>query len=311
MNHSSKLSCRQAAIKSNLHLRATIIRAVRRFFHERDYLEVETPIRVPVIAPEAHIDAEMSGTWFLHTSPELCMKRLLSAGYPRIFQICRCFRAGERGTKHLPEFTLLEWYGAGRDYFDMMAECENLIRAVARWIGIGDALRYQGRRVDLTSPWQRLTAAEAFDRYASEPLEDALLNGRFDETIAFEIEPHLGNEKPVFLYDYPAQKGSLARLKTGNPDVAQRFELYICGLELCNAFSELIDAAEQRRRFERDVQRRAASGHPPYPMPEKFLRALADMPPAAGNALGIDRLVMLFADAVQIDDVVAFTPEEL
>ena len=311
MNHISKPSCRQAAIQSNLQLRAKLIQAVRQFFYQRDYVEVETPCRVPVIAPEAHIDAERSGTWFLHTSPELCMKRLLSAGYPRIFQICKCFRSKERGQKHLPEFTLLEWYGAGMDYFDMMSESENLLKFVARTIGLGDKLVYQGRSIDLTLPWERLTVAEAFHLYASQSLEAALLNDRFDETIAFEIEPHLGNEKPLFLYDYPAEKGALSRLKPDNPHVAQRFELYVCGLELCNAFSELIDSDEQRRRFEIDGQVRTASGKKAYPLPEKFLQALGDMPPAAGNALGLDRLVMLFSDAGCIDDVVAFTPEEL
>jgi lysyl-tRNA synthetase class 2 len=311
LNRSSKISFRQRAIQLRLELRAKIIRAVRQFFHERDYLEIETPYRVPVIAPEVHIEAEMSGDWFLHTSPELCMKRLLAAGYSRIFQICKCFRAKERGSKHLPEFTLLEWYGAGMDYFDMMAECENLLRFVARSLGSEDALIYQGHKVDLNLPWERLTVAEAFHLYASQSLEKALLNDRFDETMAFEIEPRLENERPVFLYDYPAQKGALARLKPDNPHVAQRFELYICGLELCNAFSELIDTEEQRRRFEIDRQVRAASGKKEFPMPEKFLQAMGDMPPAAGNALGIDRLVMLFADAARIDEVVAFTPEEL
>jgi len=302
---------RQTDIKTNLELRANLIQAVRQFFYENEYLEVETPCRVPVIAPEAHIDAEMSGTWFLHSSPELCMKRLLAAGYPRIFQICKCFRAKERGSRHLPEFTLLEWYGAGMDYFDMMTECENLLGFVARSLGSGDLLIYQGCKVDLNPPWERLTVAEAFDLYASRSLEEALLNDRFDEIIAFEIEPRLGNAKPVFLFDYPAEKGALARLKPGNPKVAQRFELYVCGLELCNAFDELTDPLEQRRRFEIDRQVRSASGKAACPLPEKFLQALGDMPPAAGNALGLDRLVMLFADAAQIDDVATFTPEEL
>ncbi len=311
MKRSSKQACRQAAIQTRLQLRARIIQAIRQFFQGQDYLEIETPIRVPVIAPEAHIDAEMSGGWFLHTSPELCMKRLLAAGYPRIFQICRCFRAKERGSKHLPEFTLLEWYGAGMDYFDMMTQCEDLLRFVAGAIGSGDKLIYQGHKVDLNPPWQRLTVAEAFELYAGQSLETALLNDRFDEAIAFEIEPHLGNEKPVFLYDYPASKGALARLKPDNPQVAQRFELYVCGLELCNAFGELVDPGEQRRRFEVDGQVRAAAGKAAYPMPERFLAALEDMPPASGNALGLDRLVMLFSDAARIDDVVAFTPEEL
>lgn len=311
MNQTPRPLFRQAAVKSNLQLRSETIRAIRRFFWGRNYLEVETPCRVPTIAPEAHIEAEFSGSWFLQPSPELAMKRLLAAGYARIFQICRCFRARERGSKHLPEFTLLEWYSAGSDYQDLMAECEDLLRFAARALGFADSLTYQGRKVDLSPPWERLTVAEAFRRYASRSLEQALAQDRFDETIAFEIEPRLGSEKPVFLHDYPAKKAALARLNPDNPQTAQRFELYVCGLELCNAFGELIDPFEQRRRFETQRQAQAAAGRPDYPMPEKFLQALSAMPPAAGNALGIDRLVMLFADAAQIDDVVAFTPEEL
>lgn len=193
----------------------------------------------------------------------------------------------------------------------MMLECESLIKAVARTLGRETTLIYQGGKVDLTPPWERLTVAEAFQRYASQPLEVALTQDLFDEIIAFEIEPRLGNQKPTFLYDYPAQKSSLARLKPENPQVAQRFELYICGLELCNAFDELVDPQEQRLRFEDDNRFRSEAGKKAYPMPEKFLEALKDMPPAVGNALGLDRLIMLFADAKEIDEIVAFTPEEL
>jgi len=302
---------RQANIKINLHLRARIIQAVRKFFIDHDYLEIETPYRIPAPAPEAHIDAETSGDWFLQTSPELCMKQLLAAGYPRIFQICKCFRRKERGRRHLPELTLLEWYTTGHDYMDMMNQCEDLIRFVALHAGFGNVISYQGQSIDLNGPWNRMSVTAAFDTFASISLETALLNDCFDEKMAAEIEPHLGLQKPLFLYDYPASSGALARFKPADPKLVERSELYIGGLELCNAFSELIDPGEQKKRFEHEQNIRRHSGKQPYPMPEKFLDALGYMPEAAGNALGIDRLVMLFADTAKIDDVVAFIPEEI
>ena len=135
-------------------MRARVIQLVRKFFAARDYLEVETPCRIPAPAPEANIEAQASGEWYLHTSPELCMKRLLAAGFPKIFQICRCFRTGERGRKHLPELTMLEWYAADIDYREMMNQCESMIQWIARQIGIEDDLDYQQRRISLTSPWR-------------------------------------------------------------------------------------------------------------------------------------------------------------
>jgi len=302
---------RQATIKNNLHMRARVIQAVRKFFIDFDYLEIETPCRISAPAPEAHIDAETSGDWFLQTSPELCMKQLLAAGYPRIFQICKCFRRQERGNRHLPELTLLEWYTAGHNYLDMMNQCEDLVRFVAQHAGFGNAISYQGQNIDLKGPWNRMSVTAAFDTFASISLETALLNNCFDEKMAAEIEPHLGHQKPLFLYDYPASSGALARLKPADQKLAERFELYIGGLELCNAFSELIDPMEQTKRFEHEQKIRRHSEKQLYPMPEKFLDALEYMPEAAGNALGIDRLVMLFADTAKIDDVVAFVPEEL
>ncbi len=294
----------------NLEMRANIIRSIRIFFAAHNYLEVETPIRIPSPAPEAHIDAIESEDRFLHTSPELCMKRLLASGYPRIFQICRCFRQKERGSRHIPEFTMLEWYRADSDYFDMMEGTEALIKHVALKSGSGYSINYQGGRIDLDKPWTRMTVAEAFDRYASVSVDKALSDDRFDETIA-EIEPALGQSAPIFLYDYPASCGALAKLKTGNSSIAERFELYICGLELCNGFTELTDPKEQRARFEKELSFRKKAGKKEYPMPEKFLESLSCMPDSSGNALGLDRLVMLFADTGRIDDVVAFTPEEL
>lgn len=302
---------KQAVIRKNLRLRAKIIQAIQRFFIDNDYLEVETPCRIPAPAPEAHIEAETSNGWFLQTSPELCMKRLLAAGYPRIFQICRCFRQKERGSKHLPEFTLLEWYYAESDYLFMMDQCRDLIRFVSREAGFGDFFVYQGERIDLNPPWPRMSVTDAFEKFTSTSMEKALLKDRFDEIMSCEIEPNLGRSKPLFLYDYPASRGALAKLKLNNTSIAQRFELYISGLELCNAFTELTDPDEQRIRFEKEHKELIKSGKQPYPMPHRFLESLETMPEASGNALGIDRLVMLFADTATIDEVVAFTQEEL
>lgn len=302
---------RQSDIRRNLFLRARIIQEVRRFFIERDYLEVETPVKIPAPAPEAHIEAVACGDGFLQTSPELCMKQLLAAGYPRIFQICKCFRQHERGRKHLPELTMLEWYQTEGDYLDLMATCEELVGQVARCLDRGNTVVFQNRSIGLAAPWLRLSVPAAFEQYGSISLDEALATDRFDEVMAFDIEPKLGDPNPVLLYDYPARHGALARLKPQDSLLAERFELYIAGIELCNGFSELTDAAEQRARFEKEQHLRRSLNKPVYPMPHKFLNALTDMPAAAGNALGIDRLVMLFADAAKIDDVVAFTPEDL
>ena len=302
---------RQSSIKNNLYLRSRVIQAVRSFFSGCDYLEIDTPIRNPTSAPEAHIDAVASENCFLQTSPELFMKRMLAAGYSRIFQICKCFRRGERGRKHLPELTMLEWYAAGKNYLDLMEECEKLIIHVLHNLGREEKLNYGGRRIEIAAPWLRLPVSEAFQQFASISMDEALETDTFDGVMALEIEPNLGNSSPVFLYDYPARHGALARIKPQNPGFAERFELYIAGLELCNGFSELTDAAEQRDRFEKELQLRRSMHKTIYPMPDKFLKSLSDMPEAAGNALGIDRLVMLLADTAEIDDVVAFTPEEL
>ena len=288
-----------------------MIEAIRVFFMDQGFLEVETPIRIPAPAPELHIDAEESGAWFLQTSPELCMKRLLCDGHEKIFQICRCFRKGERGRRHLPEMTLLEWYASGLDYQDMMVQCEKLIRFVADRLGIGRYLTYQGHRIEMTPPFDRLTVSEAFARHGEMTAKKALEEDRFDEIMGIHIEPTLGLKKPIFLYDYPARCGALARCKPGDPAFAERFELYIAGIELCNAFSELTEPKEQRYRFERENRSRMAAGKRMYPTAEPFLRELSEMPAAAGNALGIDRLAMLFTDSASIDRVVSFTPEML
>ena len=292
-------------------MRARIIQAIRSFFIHRQYLEVETPIRIPAPAPEAHINAVTTDDWFLQTSPELCMKQLLAAGFSRIFQICKCFRHKERGTKHLPELTLLEWYSTGRNYKDLMDECEDLICSVAQLINGSDKFSYRGREIRLGTPWKRISVAAAFHQYASMAMEKALEKDCFDEVMANEIEPNLGSQTPIFIYDYPAPCGAMARLKPQNRLLAERFELYIAGIELCNGFSELTDPDEQTARFEKEQRMRKTFELPVYPMPLKFLKTLKDMPDAGGTALGIDRLVMLFCDATEIDAVVTFTPEEL
>lgn len=296
--------------KSDLRLRSRIIKSIREFFSRKDYLEVETPLLIPAPAPEVHVDAISSGDLFLHTSPELCMKRLLAAGYSKIFQISKCFRNGERGNLHMPEFTILEWYRAGIDYSALMEECEALFTWISNSIGLGKRIKYNGQEFDISAPWERLSVSEAFERHASISLTTSLDKDIFDETLVNDIEPRLGVTKPTFLYDYPPSMSSLARLNYDN-NLAERFEIYLAGLELANGFSELNDVGEQRARFERDNKQREMLGKQKYPVSESFLRALEYMPDASGIALGVDRLVMIFADKTKIDDVVSFTPEEL
>ncbi len=295
----------------NLRLRAGLILALRRFFAGNDFLEIETPVRVPSPAPEEHIEALPSGNWFLQTSPELYMKRLLAAGYPRIFQICKCFRADERGKRHLPEFSMLEWYVAGFDYLQLMNQCEALLEAALGGVGQTRTLAWQDRKIRITTPWERMTVDEAFLKYAPVSLDESMRLDLFDENLTEWVEPNLGMDRPTFLYDYPAKLAALAKNKKDNPALAERFELYIGGMEIANGFSELIDVDEQRRRFEEAQTARAKKDWSRYGMPEKFLEALANMPPSAGIALGIDRLVMLLANAGCIEDVVAFGPESL
>ena len=287
--------------------RAALLQAVRSFFIEQDYLEVETPIRLPALAPEAYIEPEIAGNWFLQTSPELCMKRLLAAGLPKIFQICKCFRKNERGRYHLPEMTMLEWYATDHDYLNLMTDCEALIKKLCPQ-GI---LGLNGKIIDLTAPWQRLSLTQAFERYAPISVNEAIAADSFDEILVTTVEPHLGQNKPVFLYDYPAPLASLALLHLNNPKLAQRFELYIGGIELANGFTELNNPQEQRQRFINEQDLITRQGRQPGPTPEPFLTALEHMPPAAGIAMGLDRLVMLCTGAETIDQVVSFTPEEL
>ena len=291
--------------------RAQLIEGIRRFFVQQGYLEVETPILLPTIAPEIHIEPHVSGRFFLQTSPELCMKRMLAGGHTRIYQIARCFRRGERGRLHLPEFTMLEWYRVDADYFDLMEECEDLFLYLLGSLGLEQIISYGGHTITLEKSWERITVAEAFLRFSPISMADALAAGSFDEILVQYLEPHLGMRAPTFLYDYPASLASLARTKEDDPSVAERFEVYVAGIEMANGFSELTDATEQRRRFEQERESIRSQGRDPGMLPEKFLHDLSGMPDAAGIALGVDRLVMLFIGSTCIDEVVSFTPEEL
>ncbi len=297
-----------ASKSKNLHRRAEIIQLIRLFFIEQGYLEVDTPLRLPALIPEANIEPETSGDYFLQTSPELCMKRLLSAGHDKIFQICKCFRKHERGARHLPEFTMLEWYRLDSGYQDLMSDCQDLFAFLADKLDFADLSAFLKETAE---NWQYLPVAKAFERYTSLSAGQALQQDKFDELLVTEIEPKLGRKSPTFLFDYPAELGSLARLKTSDSSVAERFELYIDGIELANGFSELTDAGEQRQRFAKERELCHSQGREPGAMPEKFLVDLEHLDKAAGIALGIDRLVMLFCGAEQIDDVVAFTTEQL
>jgi len=294
-----------------LKIRSKLIQSIRNYFISNDYLEVNTPCRIPAPIPEAFIDSICTEKWYLQTSPELNMKKLIASGLPRIFQICPCFRANERSDSHLSEFSLLEWYCTPANYLDLMNDCEQLIRHIARDLHkTNDCLTYQGEPISLVCPWRRVSVSEAFKEYASITMRQAIEQERFDEIMVYEIEPALG-VNPMFLFDYPKERAALARLKPNNPEFAERFELYIGGHELANAFSELRDPVEQKDRFEYEINERTSFGKPNYPVPHSFLKMLYLMPETAGIAMGIDRLVMLFTDTTCIDDVVTFTTDDL
>ena len=291
--------------------RAAIVRALRATLDAEDFTEVETPVRIPAPANEEYIDCPPSGRAFLRASPELQMKRLLSAGCAKIYQIGPCFRQGERGDRHNPEFTMLEWYRADAGSDDVLRDLVAMCAAAAEAVHGATRFRAGGPDAPWTdfSPgaWEIIPVREAYRRWALwDPVEtwDAT---RFEDDMALVIEPALPKGHPVVLRGYPAQAASLARLTPDDPRIADRWEAYCDGVELCNAFGELTDAAEQRRRFEATAAFRAEVRHaPPYPLDEEFLAALERMPPAGGAALGVDRLCMALLGARAIDEVRAF-----
>ena len=299
-------SGRPGIVRPVLEARSRILQAIRRFFLRRRFLEVETPVRIPSPALESHIDAIPSADQYLRTSPELHMKRLVAAGHHRIFQMGPCFRHGEKGDLHNPEFTMLEWYRSPGGYLEVLRDAEGLIPFVARQ-AVGPSVTFRGQAVNLSLPWERMAVADAFRRFAGwDPVAD-FDEDRFDLDLVQKVEPALPKDRPVVLLDYPIAVGALARAKTGVPGVAERWEVYVGGVELANAFTELADAAEQRQRFEQCARERAARHRPVYAVDETFLSALErGMPPCGGVALGVDRLVMILTGSSNLDAVLPF-----
>ncbi|MBI4640019.1 MAG: EF-P lysine aminoacylase GenX [Candidatus Tectomicrobia bacterium] len=325
-------------LKRNIQLRAKMISLIRRFFEKEGFLEVETPLLGRASGMELHLDAfettfeddhGVTVPLYLQTSPEYFMKRLLSSGFEKIFQLCKAFRNGEITPLHNPEFTILEWYRAYASYEEIMVDTERLVAFLAHELLSASQLEYQGRMIDLSSPWERITVHEAMLKYAGIDLHEAstteeffrlVTKKRFStvkvddewETIFFKVfleavEPRLGQGRPTFLLDYPISMGALAKQKESDPKVAERFEVYIQGLELGNAFTELNDPREQRKRLVREQKERKSLGRDVYPLDEQFLQALEEgIPPAGGIALGIDRLVMLFTNSRSIEEVLCF-----
>ncbi|MFZ0071499.1 MAG: EF-P lysine aminoacylase EpmA [Xanthobacteraceae bacterium] len=325
-----------------LRARTLIRAALREWFEARDFVEVEAAILQASPGNEAHLHAFAteqispagdSSRRYLHTSPEFACKKLLAAGEPRIFEFARVFRNRERGALHHPEFTMLEWYRAREPYDTLMADCAALLALAARAVDARQ-FSFRDRRADPFAAPERVTVAQAFERYAGIDLRrtltgdavdrDALAHQAqnqkiriaaddtwsdiFSRVLIERIEPNLGIGGPTILDEYPVVEAALARRKPSDPRVAERFELYVCGVELANGFGELTDAAEQRRRFEAEMDEKERLHGERYPIDEDFLAALAVMPPASGIALGFDRLVMLATGAHRIEQVI-WTPD--
>ena len=331
---------RHADRKPFLRARAAITRALRAWFEEQGFAEAETGILQVSPGNETHLHAPRTelirgdgthATRYLRTSPEFAAKKLLAAGETRIFEFARVFRDRERGDLHLPEFTMLEWYRANASYDAIMADSVVVIAHAAQATGIGQ-FAFRGRTADPFAEPELLTVAAAFERFAGVDLLGTVADGEgdraalaeaaksrvriadddtwsdiFSKVLVEHIEPNLGQGRLTVLFEYPAPEAALARAKASDPRVAERFEIYACGVELANGFGELTDAAEQRRRFTLAMDEKARRYGERYPLDEDFLAAVAVMPEASGVALGFDRLVMLASGALRVDQVV-WTP---
>jgi lysyl-tRNA synthetase class 2 len=322
--------------------RGAITRAVRRWFEDRDFTEVEGAALQVSPGNEAHLHAfgtEIIGNagerrpLYLHTSPEFACKKLLAAGETRIFDFARVWRNRERGPLHHPEFTLLEWYRTNEPYEQLMVDCADLLRLAAETVG-AKTLSYRQVSSDPFQEPERLSLQEAFQRHAGIDLlatvapdgetdrdglayaartcgvriaDDDVWQDIYSKVLVEKVEPNLGMGRPTILCEYPISEAALARPKASDPRVAERFELYACGVELANAFGELTDPVEQRRRFQTEMDEKARVYGERYPIDEDFLAALPHMPSACGSALGFDRLVMLATGASRIEQVV-WTP---
>ena len=292
---------------AHLKTRSHIFQTVRQFFWERDFIEVETPVRIPAPAIESHIDVPSSERAWLRASPELHMKRLLVSGADRLFQIGPCFRSGECGQRHNPEFTLLEWYRTQADYSAILSDTVALLQQVVQRVTSTQRLVYQGQHLSFAQPWHQITVQEAYRQWAGWDPVTHWDPDHFDFDMVTCIEPNLPRDRPCVLTDYPAPAAALARLNPQNPAVAERWELYVGGLEIANAYTELCDPITQRQRFLEDAATRRKLGKADYPIDEPFLEALQQgMPPCGGIALGMDRLVMLLCDTPDIAEIRAF-----
>jgi lysyl-tRNA synthetase class 2 len=310
--------------------RNRIVVALRGWFAAEGFVEVDTAALQVSPGNETHLHA-FGTDWigpdgrearrYLHTSPEFAMKKLLAAGEKRIVDFARAFRNRERGPLHAPEFTMVEWYRAGEPYEAVMVDCAALVAGAAKAAG-GDTLRWRDRIADVGAEPERLTVADAFARHAGIDLAavsgdrdrfaavsgvrvvaDDTWSDIFSRVLSEKVERNLGLGRVTLLTEYPVSEAALARVKPGDPSVAERFELYACGVELANGFAELTDADEQRRRFVDDMDEKQRIHGERYPIDEDFLAALRVMPPASGVALGLDRLVMLATGATHIDQV--------
>jgi lysyl-tRNA synthetase class 2 len=331
---------RHADVRPFLAARTAITRAVRAWFDEQGFVEVETGILQVSPGNETHLHAprtELLGTGgvratrYLRTSPEFACKKLLAAGEDKIFELARVFRDRERGELHLPEFTMLEWYRANVAYDAVMADGIAVIAHAARATGIG-RFSFRGRTADPFAKPELLTVSAAFDRFAGIDLLSTIADGNgdrnrlaamaankvrisdddtwsdiFSKILVEHVEPHLGQGRLTVLFEYPVPEAALARAKASDPRVAERFEIYACGVELANGFGELTDAREQRRRFMQAMDEKQRRYGERYPLDQDFLDAVSRMPDASGVALGFDRLVMLASGAARIDQVV-WTP---
>lgn len=320
---SDTASWQPSAPVANLLKRASIMATIRRFFSDRGVLEVDTPSMSQATITDVHLvpfqthfvgpGVAQGMTLYLMTSPEYHMKRLLAAGSGPIYQLCRSFRNEESGRYHNPEFTMLEWYRPHYDMYRLMNEVDDLLQQVLECES-AETLSYQQafiRHLDVDP----LSADKTQLREAAAKLDlsnvadkeedrDTLLQLLF----AFGVEPHIGKERPAFVYHFPASQASLAQISTEDHRVAERFEVYYRGVELANGFHELTDADEQRLRFEQDNRKRAAVGLPQQPLDEHLLAALAHgMPDSSGVALGVDRLIMLALSAERLSEVIAFS----
>jgi elongation factor P--(R)-beta-lysine ligase len=332
-------AARHTDIRPFLTARGVITRAVRAWFGEQGFAEVETGILQISPGNETHLHAprtELAGageraTRYLRTSPEFACKKLLAAGEPKIFELARVFRDRERGDLHLPEFTMLEWYRADAGYDAVMADSIVIIAHAAQATGIGQ-FSFRGRIADPFAEPELLTVAAAFERFAGIDLLATVADGEgdrdtlaaaarqsvrvsdddtwsdiFSKVLVEHVEPRLGQGRLTVLFEYPVPEAALARAKPSDPRVAERFEIYACGVELANGFGELTDASEQRRRFTEAMDEKQRRYGERYPLDEDFLDAVAQMPEASGVALGFDRLVMLASGALRVDQVV-WTP---